>query len=138
MLQKIGKIASATNGATDVYVEEVSGLPQIVVNFKRDKIAQYGLSMAAINQVIRAGFAGDVAGEVFEGEKRFDLVVRLDKENAPGHRRPAGLVYHRTQWQPGTPGTTGRCGNEDWAQPGAAGRCQAPYYRRVQCTRAGM
>lgn len=78
---KVGKIASSAKGATDVYVEEVSGLPQIVVNFKRDKIAQYGLSIAAINQVIRAGFAGDVAGEVFEGEKRFDLVVRLDKES---------------------------------------------------------
>lgn len=78
---KIGRITSATKGATDIYVEEVSGLPQIVVNFKRDKIAQYGLSIAAVNQVIRAGFAGDVAGEVFEGEKRFDLVVRLDRQS---------------------------------------------------------
>ncbi|MDF2192923.1 CusA/CzcA family heavy metal efflux RND transporter [Paraflavitalea sp. CAU 1676] len=82
--KKIGRIATATNGATDVYVEEVSGLPQILVNFKRDKIAQYGLNIAAINQVIRAGFAGDVAGEVFEGEKRFDLVVRLDKQSRQG------------------------------------------------------
>lgn len=88
---KIGKIASATKGAADVYVEEVSGLPQIVVNFKRDKIAQYGLSVAAINQVIRAGFAGDVAGEVFEGEKRFDLVVRLDKESRQGIEDLKGL-----------------------------------------------
>jgi cobalt-zinc-cadmium resistance protein CzcA len=78
---KIGKIAASTEGATDIYVEEVSGLPQILVNFKRDKIAQFGLSIAAVNQVIRAGFAGDVAGEVFEGEKRFDLVVRLDRQN---------------------------------------------------------
>jgi cobalt-zinc-cadmium resistance protein CzcA len=78
---RVGKIAAATKGAADIYVERVSGLPQIVVNFKRDKIAQYGLSIEAINQVIRAGFAGDVAGEVFEGEKRFDLVVRLDKTN---------------------------------------------------------
>lgn len=78
---KVGKIAAVTKGATDIYVEQVSGLPQVVVNFKRDKIAQYGLSIAAINQVIRAGFAGDVAGEVFEGEKRFDLVVRLDQQN---------------------------------------------------------
>lgn len=78
---KIGRIASATKGATDIYIEEMSGLPQIVVNFKRDKIAQYGLSIAAVNQVIRAGFAGDVAGQVFEGEKRFDLVVRLDRQN---------------------------------------------------------
>jgi cobalt-zinc-cadmium resistance protein CzcA len=78
---RIGKIAAATKGATDVYVEQATGLPQVIVNFKRDKIAQYGLSIEAINQVIRAGFAGDVAGEVFEGEKRFDLVVRLDKQS---------------------------------------------------------
>lgn len=88
---KIGRIASSTKGATDVYVEQVSGLPQIVVNFKRDKIAQYGLNIAAINQVIRAGFAGDVAGEVFEGEKRFDLVVRLDKQSRQGIEDLKGL-----------------------------------------------
>lgn len=75
---KVGRIAGTVQGAADIYVEQVTGLPQIVVNFKREAIAKYGLNIEDINQIIRAGFAGDAAGLVFEGEKRFDLVVRLD------------------------------------------------------------
>ncbi len=61
------------------YVEQVSGLPQVVVRFNRDKIAQFGLNIEDINTAIRTGFAGEVAGLVFEGEKRFDSVVRLEQ-----------------------------------------------------------
>jgi heavy metal efflux system protein len=79
--KKVGEIAGKINGSTDIYVEQVSGLPQIVVSYHRDKIAQFGLNIEDINTTIRAGFAGEKAGLVFEGEKRFDLVVRLDKTN---------------------------------------------------------
>lgn len=78
---KLGKIASTIEGAQDVYVEQVTGQSQIVVKFDRDKIAQFGLNIEDVNQVIKAGFAGDFAGFVYEGEKRFDMVVRLEKEN---------------------------------------------------------
>ncbi|WP_285054886.1 CusA/CzcA family heavy metal efflux RND transporter [Pedobacter ginsengisoli] len=76
---RIGAIARKISGAEDVYVEQVSGLPQVVVRFNRDKIAQFGLNIEDINTAIRTGFAGEVAGLVFEGEKRFDLVVRLEQ-----------------------------------------------------------
>lgn len=79
--EQIGKIAATVKGAEDIAVEEVTGLSQIVVKLDREKIAQFGLSIEDVNQVIRTGFAGEVAGMVFEGEKRFDLVVRLDNEN---------------------------------------------------------
>jgi heavy metal efflux system protein len=78
---KLGKIASTIEGAQDVYVEQVTGQSQIVVKFDRDKISQFGLNIEDVNQVIKAGFAGDFAGFVYEGEKRFDMVVRLEKEN---------------------------------------------------------
>lgn len=78
---QVGNIARRTEGAQDVYVEEVTGLPQIVIQFHRDKIAQFGLNVEDVNSAIRAGFAGEAAGLVFEGEKRFDLVVRLEQEN---------------------------------------------------------
>jgi len=78
---KIGAIASKIEGAQDVYVEQASGLPQVIIRFHRDKIAQFGLNIEDVNTAIRAGFAGEVAGLVFEGEKRFDMVVRLEKEN---------------------------------------------------------
>jgi cobalt-zinc-cadmium resistance protein CzcA len=79
--KQIGQISKTIEGAQDVYVEQVSGLPQIVINFKRDKIAQFGMNVEDINTAIRTGFAGEIAGLVFEGEKRFDMVVRLEKEN---------------------------------------------------------
>lgn len=78
---KLGKIASTIKGAQDIYVEQVTGQSQIVVKFDRDQISQFGLNIEDVNQVIKAGFAGDFAGFVYEGEKRFDMVVRLDKEN---------------------------------------------------------
>ncbi|MET4080231.1 cobalt-zinc-cadmium resistance protein CzcA [Pedobacter sp. UYP30] len=77
---KIGKIVGKIDGAQDVFVEQVSGLPQVVVKFDRAKIAQFGLSIENINTVINTAFAGKSAGLVFEGEKRFDLVVRLEKD----------------------------------------------------------
>lgn len=78
---KIGAIAGKIEGAQDVYVEQASGLPQVIIKFHREKIAQFGLNIEDVNTAIRSGFAGEVAGLVFEGEKRFDMVVRLEKEN---------------------------------------------------------
>jgi len=67
-------------GVADLKAEQVTGLPQISVQYNRERIAQYGLNIYDINRTLRTAFAGDVAGVVFEGEKRFDMVVRLDKE----------------------------------------------------------
>jgi heavy metal efflux system protein len=77
----IGKIVNTVDGARDVYVEEVSGLPQIVVGINRDEVAKYGLNVSDVNSVINTAFAGQSAGLVFEGERRYDLVVRLDSAN---------------------------------------------------------
>ncbi len=66
-------------GVADLKAEQVTGLPQISVNYNREQIAQYGLSIFDVNRTLRAAFAGDVAGVVFEGEKRFDMIVRLEK-----------------------------------------------------------
>lgn len=74
---KLGKIINTVPGAKNLYVETVSGLPQIVIKYKRNAIAQYQVSIADINRVINMSFAGQSSGMVFEGEKRFDLVVRL-------------------------------------------------------------
>ncbi|MBL7850493.1 MAG: efflux RND transporter permease subunit [Cyclobacteriaceae bacterium] len=77
---KIGKIVSTVEGAKDLYVEKVTGLPQILVHIKRDQLAPYGLDVATVNQAINMAFAGQSAGVVYENERRFDLVVRLEKE----------------------------------------------------------
>jgi heavy metal efflux system protein len=64
-------------GARDIYVEAVTGLPQIVIRYHRDRMALYGVSIQDVNRLVRAAFAGDVAGRIYENERRFDLVVRM-------------------------------------------------------------
>lgn len=65
-------------GAGDVRLDQTEGLPQLVVSYDRARLARYGLDIAAANQVIRAAYAGEIAGQVLENERKFDLVVRLD------------------------------------------------------------
>lgn len=79
--EQIGKLAQEVEGAEDVFVEPIGGLPQIVVKWNRQRLAQFGLSMDEVNRVLRTGFAGEVAGLVFENEKKFELVVRLLNTN---------------------------------------------------------
>ena len=78
---EIKKLIQHVSGASDIIVEKVEGLPQMSVHYHRSKIARYGLNIADINQLISMGFAGQVAGNVFEGEKRFDLVMRFDENH---------------------------------------------------------
>ncbi|WP_439484460.1 CusA/CzcA family heavy metal efflux RND transporter [Cyclobacterium plantarum] len=75
---EMGKIISTVEGVADMRVEATSGLPQMTVKYNRADLAQYGLNINDVNQVIQSAFAGGKAGVIFEGEKRFDLVVRLD------------------------------------------------------------
>lgn len=81
---KLGQLIQPIEGAKDLYIETVTGLPQIVVKFDRDKVAQFGLTIEQMNRVVSSAFAGETAGLIYEGEKRFDLVVRLDKANRQG------------------------------------------------------
>jgi cobalt-zinc-cadmium resistance protein CzcA len=76
--QKVGGIAKSIEGVQDVYVEEMTGLPQMIIKYNREAIAKYQVNIEEINRAINIGFAGNQAGLVFEGEKRFDLIVKLD------------------------------------------------------------
>lgn len=82
--EKLGSICESVDGSSGLYVESVTGMPQIVIKYNRAAIAQYGLNINDINQVINAAFAGETSGTVYEGEKRFDLVIRMmgDKRTA--------------------------------------------------------
>ena len=78
--EKLGAIVSSIDGAVDPYVEAVTGLPQVVVEYNRQALSQYGLSVEDVNKTIQAAFAGAVSGQIFEVERRFDLIVRLGNE----------------------------------------------------------
>jgi cobalt-zinc-cadmium resistance protein CzcA len=74
---KLGKITSSINGTKGTYVEPINGTPQIIIEYNRDAIAQYNLAIADVNSIVNTAFAGQNAGFIFEGEKRFNVVVRL-------------------------------------------------------------
>jgi len=75
---KVAKVIGPINGITQPQVERVDGLPQITIEYDRAKLAGYGLNIEDINHVISTAFAGEEAGVVFENERKFDLVLRLD------------------------------------------------------------
>ena len=74
------ELIQGVEGVQDARLETVSGLPQVEVIYNKDKLALYGLNVNDINNLIQMGFAGKKAGVIYEGEKRFNLVVRLDME----------------------------------------------------------
>ncbi len=79
--QEVQKAIQEVEGAVDIIVEKITGLPQMSVQFDRQKIAKYGLNVEDLNNLITTGFAGKSAGIVFEGEKQFDLIVRFDENH---------------------------------------------------------
>ncbi|AIM61999.1 multidrug transporter AcrB [Cellulophaga lytica] len=79
--EEISKIIAGTEGIGDMKAEATTGLPQMTINYNRNKLAQYGLQINTLNQTVQSAFAGGTAGVIFEGEKRFDLVVRLSNQN---------------------------------------------------------
>lgn len=78
---EIKTLIGNVEGASDISVEKVEGLPQMSVKYNRNKIARYGLNIADLNKLVSMGFGGQTVGSVFEGEKRFDMVMRLNSEN---------------------------------------------------------
>lgn len=78
--KEAAKYVEQVPGASDVIVEQTMGLPQLVVKYNRGKIARYGINIEELNTIIHTAYAGEASGVVFENERRFDLVVRLDQE----------------------------------------------------------
>jgi len=81
---EVSRVIQSVSGATAPLVERVGGLPQINVAYDRTRLANYGLDVQTVNDVLSTAFAGKAAGLVFEDERRFDLVVRLDSAHRTG------------------------------------------------------
>ena len=79
--EEVVQLINGIEGVSDAKAERVAGLPQITIRYNKDKLALYGLKIGDLNKVVRMGFAGETAGVVYEGEKRFDLVVRLANDS---------------------------------------------------------
>lgn len=75
---RVKGIISGVKGVSGISVEEVSGLPQINVRYNHDRMARYGINVDDVNNVVESSFAGATAGSVYEGERKFDIVLRMD------------------------------------------------------------
>ena len=78
--KKVASLIKDVDGVSEPFVEKVQGLPQIQVKYDRDRLAKYGISIATANRVLEAAFAGRRTGYVFEEDRRFDMVVRMDND----------------------------------------------------------
>ncbi|MBD5203066.1 MAG: efflux RND transporter permease subunit [Bacteroidales bacterium] len=78
--RRVASLIHDVDGVMEPKVEKVAGLPQIQVEYDRERMARYGISVAAANDVLATAFAGKKAGDVYEGDRRYDLTVRLDKD----------------------------------------------------------
>ena len=75
---KVMKMIEDVPGVSGIFVEEVAGLPQIQVKYNHEKMAAYGVSVDDISEILETTFAGAVAGSLYEGDKKFDIVLRMD------------------------------------------------------------
>jgi cobalt-zinc-cadmium resistance protein CzcA len=79
--QEIVKLIANVEGVAGIKAEAMKGLPQITIRYDRNRLGQYGIDIRDINKLIETAFSGTIAGTIYEGEKMFDLVVRLDEEH---------------------------------------------------------
>lgn len=77
----LGSLAQKVEGTKDMFVEPIEGAPQIVIDYNRAVLAQHGLTISEVNKIVNTAFAGQTAGLVFEQERRFNLVVKLDQDS---------------------------------------------------------
>lgn len=96
---KLGELAGSVDGVQNIYVEPITGAPQVVIEYNRAAIAQFGLSIHEINKVVNMGLAGQSAGFVYEGEKRFDLVVRLKGDQRKNMEDVRNMLITNTSGQ---------------------------------------
>ncbi|MFZ1702715.1 MAG: CusA/CzcA family heavy metal efflux RND transporter [Saprospiraceae bacterium] len=73
----IGELVKTVNGSKDLYVEPITGIPQVVIHYNREALNQYDVDIFTTNKIVNMSFAGQSTGVVYDGEKRFDLVVKL-------------------------------------------------------------
>ena len=78
--REVAELITDIDGVADLSVEKIEGLPQLKIAYKRQAMAQYGISVNQVNELIETLYAGRSAGQLFEGERTFDIVLRSDRD----------------------------------------------------------
>ena len=76
----VAELMKQVNGAVDIRMQQVEGLPQLRIVIDREKISRHGINVSDANVLIETALAGTNVGKIYEGEKQFDLVVKMNKE----------------------------------------------------------
>jgi heavy metal efflux system protein len=129
--KQIGSIASKIKGVQDVYVEEMSGLPQMIVQYDREALARYNVSLDEVNRVVNLGFAGQASGFVFEGEKRFELVVKLKPEFRDNITDLSQLFVSNEEGEEIPISELAHISIKKWPQSNSTGRCKTKNSCRI-------
>jgi len=77
---EIAQVVQRVTGAADVQADQISGTPQLLIKVNREAIARYGINISEVQGVVRAAVGGETAGQIFEGIRRFDILVRFEKD----------------------------------------------------------
>ncbi len=85
---EIAAVVGKVRGAADIQADQISGTPQLLIKVDRHAIARYGINVSDVQEVIRAAVGGEIAGQIFEGIKRFDILVRYE----PNSRKTAEQI----------------------------------------------
>jgi len=86
--EEIAAVIRTVSGAADIQVDQISGKPQLRITVNRHAIARYGINLADVQEVIRTSIGGEIAGQIFEGIRRFNILVRF----APKFRRDLNAI----------------------------------------------
>jgi cobalt-zinc-cadmium resistance protein CzcA len=123
---RIASILDRVPGAADVKAEQVAGLPMLEIEIDRDALARYGLSQDEVQEVVRTAIGGSVAGQIFEGDRRFDVVVRLPEalrvDFAAIERLPILLARHAGEAAPEASGRRVSAPEREFVPLGALAR----------------
>lgn len=105
--ERIEAVANGIDGAADVKLEQITGLPLMTITPDRAALARYGLALADVQQTVAVALGGATAGQIFEGDRRFDIVVRLPEAQRQDMRMLASLPISL----PAETGTAGEKGS---------------------------
>ncbi len=89
---ELGAIVSEINGAEDIYVETILGMPQLKIELNRDKMSILGVTIDDANKIINSGLGGEPAGYIYEGEKRYSVVVKLAHQSVNSSNKLESLM----------------------------------------------
>jgi len=89
---EIAEVLSRVPGAADVQADQVTGTPQLLIRVDREEVARWGLNVEDVQQVIRTAVGGQTAGQVFEGVRRFEILVRYPEENRDTPEAIGGIL----------------------------------------------